>query len=777
MNAYSNFDEAVRFFDALWPIAPSGGAVLSIVNLPGGASRRFHPSELGDAAKWAAAQAGEQVDVYVGMGLIDADAPGRGEARHVRRIPGAWADIDLAGPGHKSANLPTLEEALAELDAFKLPPTMLVHSGGGLHAYWLGVGVWSAEAGDVVTGIQAALRGHWAARGWDLDNTADLARILRVPGTLNYKLLGEPRPVRILSLDGPRYEPGVLRQRFPAPERVRAEMPAVAAAPYTGDGYGTDDALAELALACEAVEDAAPGQSNAVLTAKAYYVGGLIPHELDERHALDALTEAAERRVTDDPRVGLRVLAQLQAGQSEPWETSGVVILDESAAGTLPDSFWTARPELEHIRQAAYSSLASPAAVLNYVLARVGAYTAHYLRLPGLNGTEVGNSPLGIFAANIGPSGAGKSVADDVAEALVPAPAGVRDQMPLGSGEGIAEMLFVKVPSSQDKRRMVKHQAWHNALLVADEGQVLESLSDRRGATLPETLRTLFTGKAVGQTNASEDTNRRIGRGTYSISLTLNLQPKHGQTLLRDAGGGTPQRFSWAEARDANISKPGEAPEWPGALRWAPPLHPVGRFTGTETLDEAVRPEQRDWPVQLMEVDPDIRTELQWALYAKMTSQIEVPELDSHLGLVRLKVAGCLALLNGRQNVDLDDWQLAGAWIGYSCAVRDALAAEVRREASQREVAATQVQVRRAVAVEQAKAAIPVADLARKLAEKVKASGGGVRYDTLRSSLSKKQREMFADAIDAALSEGWITEREAAGQGTAKRLLLPAEAA
>ena len=151
--------------------------------------------------------------------------------------------------------------------------------------------------------------------------------------------------------------------------------------PYSGDGYGLEDALTNLAEACDAIETAGPGESNDVLKAKAYYIGGMIPHDLDYSHALEQLTEAAERRITDDPNVGARIANQLEAGMEEPWYLCEIA--EDEAPGALPDEFWTARPELAHIRQAAHARQRSAPAVLHAALARVAAGAPHNLRTSG----------------------------------------------------------------------------------------------------------------------------------------------------------------------------------------------------------------------------------------------------------------------------------------------------------------------------------------------------------------------------------------------------------
>lgn len=155
-------------------------------------------------------------DVYAAVSL--AATPGMHDTRiksaNAAGIMGLWADIDIADPDvHKKWNLPPSEEAALELlDAAQLDPTLVVHSGHGLQAWWLFNDFWAF--GDEASRLDAAgLAQRWnttlqvraAERQWVVDSTFDLARVMRVPGTLNRK--GTPVvPVRLLVSDGPRYE-------------------------------------------------------------------------------------------------------------------------------------------------------------------------------------------------------------------------------------------------------------------------------------------------------------------------------------------------------------------------------------------------------------------------------------------------------------------------------------------------------------------------------------------------------------------------------------------
>lgn len=121
----------------------------------------------------------------------------RGSIEDSVTLPGFWGDIDIAGPGHKTNNpLPVDEDvARAIVTHSRLPePTLWVHSGGGLYPWWLLDQPLPLNTPERVAAAQA-LSNRWqeclvhSARelGLSYGSVGDLARVLRLPGTLNRK--------------------------------------------------------------------------------------------------------------------------------------------------------------------------------------------------------------------------------------------------------------------------------------------------------------------------------------------------------------------------------------------------------------------------------------------------------------------------------------------------------------------------------------------------------------------------------------------------------------
>ena len=156
---------------------------------------------------------------YLGLGLRRQrphNGHTRGKNHDIIAIPGLWLDLDYDSPGaHKSQHpLPPDEcAALTLLDAVPYKPSLIIHSGHGFQVYWLFKELaWFHSNGDreafgrLCRGWQQILQQAGRDRGWHVDSTADLARVLRIPGTRNLKT-EQPREVSVREANNFRYEP------------------------------------------------------------------------------------------------------------------------------------------------------------------------------------------------------------------------------------------------------------------------------------------------------------------------------------------------------------------------------------------------------------------------------------------------------------------------------------------------------------------------------------------------------------------------------------------
>jgi len=134
----------------------------------------------------------------------------RGGADDSVEAIGLWADVDYQGPGHKttSGTLPPDERSARQIiDSSALPdPTLWIHSGGGLYPLWLlskPAPVTDPDVRQYVADLsarwQATIGDHAQTLGWHYGaGVGDLARVLRIPGTVNRKIPGVPVMARML---------------------------------------------------------------------------------------------------------------------------------------------------------------------------------------------------------------------------------------------------------------------------------------------------------------------------------------------------------------------------------------------------------------------------------------------------------------------------------------------------------------------------------------------------------------------------------------------------
>lgn len=114
-------------------------------------------------------------------------------------VKALWIDCDT---GEKK-QYKTQHEAMAAMLAFRarhnLPMfSAVVNSGGGMHFYWISkTALKVSEWAPFADGLAALLKADKIVD--DIGLTTDVARILRVPGTLNYKT-DPPKPVELLDL-------------------------------------------------------------------------------------------------------------------------------------------------------------------------------------------------------------------------------------------------------------------------------------------------------------------------------------------------------------------------------------------------------------------------------------------------------------------------------------------------------------------------------------------------------------------------------------------------
>lgn len=159
-----------------------------------------------------------RTDAYIGVCVVDkTNAKRRIRNDTAAGVAALALDLDIIGTpdgrgGVKTTGAPTFDEAI-NLAKSILEPTIIVHTGNGIHAWYVL---------DHIARIRDAdQRARWqhmfyvfadahhteaARRGYEIDHVQDLARIMRIVGTINTKP-DEPAPVTVLEHSAAYYTP------------------------------------------------------------------------------------------------------------------------------------------------------------------------------------------------------------------------------------------------------------------------------------------------------------------------------------------------------------------------------------------------------------------------------------------------------------------------------------------------------------------------------------------------------------------------------------------
>lgn len=174
-------------------------------------SRPDHATTLQEIRKRAKSQA----DIYFALASFKQDWHKNSKDKSVLRVrsnvdqlKALWFDIDFKG------GLSDPRQVVAALSEFSKstgmpPPSILVHSGNGVHAYWPFTTAVPYERWQCMADKLKELANDHALPA-DLVCTADACRVLRPPGTRNWKDPSNPKGVVFLYDAGPLHDPGAL---------------------------------------------------------------------------------------------------------------------------------------------------------------------------------------------------------------------------------------------------------------------------------------------------------------------------------------------------------------------------------------------------------------------------------------------------------------------------------------------------------------------------------------------------------------------------------------
>ena len=182
---------AVQARDVFGTLYKGCAGRLEVRALPSKSQRFF---ELNDYVGMARFCEDKGEDLYFGVATRRSDRDGT--LANCAQLPALFVDLDMAGA--------TKADALSRLNACLCPPSVVINSGGGYHAYWLLRE--PLELDDAKEDAYRFLRGLAAEIGGD-PAAAEPARILRIPNTLNYKYSPSRRVTVVVFEPDRRYKP------------------------------------------------------------------------------------------------------------------------------------------------------------------------------------------------------------------------------------------------------------------------------------------------------------------------------------------------------------------------------------------------------------------------------------------------------------------------------------------------------------------------------------------------------------------------------------------
>lgn len=223
-------------------------------------------------------------------------------------------------------------------------------------------------------------------------------------------------------------------------------------------------------------------------------------------------------------------------------------------------------------------------------------------------------------------------------------------QRNLGSGEGLVTSYQCKDDDHPSGTR-------ESVFFMADEIDNVAALGGRTGSTLLGTLRSAFSGEALGFSYATKGRDFHLEPQSYRLVMICSVQPRKAGALLNDDAGGTPQRFMWFPATDTRVR----------------------RRRGRVWITPLALPSPGDWlyprTIQVPQVLEDEIMDHREAVHAGTANP-----LDGHALFCREKFAFALAMFEGRSEILVEDWKLAGVASNVSSFIRQSAVDAIREE-------------------------------------------------------------------------------------------------
>jgi len=395
--------------------------------------------------------------------------------------------------------------------------------------------------------------------------------------------------------------------------------------------------------------------------------------------------------------------------------------------------FWHSRPELLSIYENSRRTMIAPWTVLGMALVRSLLSIPYWVQYQSF----MGRAPVNIGVIFIGDSGAGKSRLAKMLDESLPFTGSrfVPDfkQIEVGSGEAMADVYAHPAekdePELQIKRGDLRwHNTSHSRLFGFDEVGRLFKLGNRdSGSTIFEYVKQGLSGGPMGRYLAK-------GQGTfldgdsYRFGFVTNAQPTRCGVLLNpdEVEGGFPGRMLWLESRDPRaVVEQDDTPIRPHGI-------PEMEWTSTNVIRS------------LPQMDAEHR-----ASAARYHLDQRDP-IDGHVALLRAKVAVALMRLNGRKELNDEDWELSGIIMDESIRVRSYVQQVLAARHRDDDKARGESIARQQAAAQEAATTLRM----KRITDRLRAfESKGMPQNLWRRNLNSEDRQFYDDAV--ALMNGW----------------------
>ena len=311
--------QAQQLYDHLW----RAGAYAYWWTVPGRRSYWFRPGELREAP------AGEGINVYFGVHPCTKIPPTNadGEPRKAAYVRSQIAYIAAVNCLFGEFDAKDYEggkgEARSWIGQLDPAPSVIIDSGGGYHCYWLLREPYTLDS-EADRTRAADIQARWVAFVGSDEGAKDLARVLRAPGSRNYKPERGPDfpEITITAADfGRLYELAELEELLPDPAGRETPAPSSTAQERTEAGETKQDRYARRALEAEldSLARTSEGGRNDQLNRAAFALGQLVGAGILERGEVeDKLLTVATAIGLGESEARRTIKSGVAAGAREP---------------------------------------------------------------------------------------------------------------------------------------------------------------------------------------------------------------------------------------------------------------------------------------------------------------------------------------------------------------------------------------------------------------------------------------------------------------------------